>query len=190
MTDAELVARARQGDAAAFGELVSRHQAAVYRAALAALGSPAEADDVAQEAFIKAYMSVDGFRSHASFKTWLLTITWNEALNRRRALKRWWARTVQMDDDHRAAVATTSASPEQTAAHDELRRDIRREILALSPKLRDALLLVQTEVYTYEELGAILKVPVGTIKWRVAEARRLVKERLRARGYTHVGRFD
>jgi RNA polymerase sigma-70 factor (ECF subfamily) len=195
VTDADLVARAQRGDAAAFGELVTRHQMAVYRAALAALGSPSEAEDAAQEAFIKAYTRLESFRGNASFKTWLLTIVWNEAINRRRVLNRWWKRTVQIENGCGATIGgrleTNAASPlptpEQAVAHDEMRRDIRREILALSPKLRDALLLAQSEDYTYEEVGAMLRVPLGTIKWRVSEARRIVKQRLRARGYTDVG---
>ena len=79
VTDVELVARARQGDPAAFGELVERHRAAVYRAALAALRSPADAEDAAQDAFLLAYRRLDSFRGDASFKTWLLTITWHQA---------------------------------------------------------------------------------------------------------------
>ena len=93
MTDEELVARAREGDTAAFGELVLRHQSAVYRAALAAAGA-SDADDVAQEAFLLAFTRLQSFRGAASFKTWLLTITWNQAINRRRANTRWWQRIV------------------------------------------------------------------------------------------------
>ena len=84
VSDAELVARARQGDTAAFGELVDRHRAAVYRAAHAALGSANEAEDVAQEAFLAAYRKMDSYRGEASFKTWLLKIAWRQALTRRR----------------------------------------------------------------------------------------------------------
>jgi len=90
VTDAELVERARQGDCAAFGDLVDRHRAAVYRAALAALGSAADAEDAAQEAFLTAYRRLDGFRGDASFKTWVLTIAWHQAINQRRRLARWW----------------------------------------------------------------------------------------------------
>ena len=90
MTDAELVERARQGEPAAFGELVERHRSAVYRAALAALGSPADAEDAAQEAFLTAYRRLSSFRAEASFKTWLLTIAWHQAINQRRGLTRWW----------------------------------------------------------------------------------------------------
>src|SRR5262249_41324764 len=97
VTDAELVDRARQGDPAAFGELVGRHQAAVYRAALAALGSPADAEDAAQDAFVTAFRRLDGFRGDASFKTWLLTIAWHQAINRRRSLSRWLRQFVSSD---------------------------------------------------------------------------------------------
>ena len=90
VTDAELVERARQGDAVAFGELVDRHRSAVYRAALAALRSPADAEDAAQDAFLTAYRRLSSFRGESSFKTWLLTIAWHQAINQRRGLKRWW----------------------------------------------------------------------------------------------------
>ena len=92
MTDADLVARAREGDDSAFGELVERHRAAVFRATLAALGSHAEADDAAQDAFVLAYKRLDGFRGDASFKTWLLAIAWRQAISRRRSVRRWWRR--------------------------------------------------------------------------------------------------
>src|SRR5262245_47501228 len=92
VTDADLVARGRQGDCAAFGELIDRHRSAVYRAALAALGSHADAEDAAQDAFLAAYRRLDSFRGEASFKTWLLTITWHQAINRRRSLTRLWRR--------------------------------------------------------------------------------------------------
>ena len=85
VSDVDLVTRARQGDAAAFGELVDRHRTAVYRAALAALGSHADAEDAAQDAFLLAYRRIESFRGEASFKTWLLAIAWHQAINRRRA---------------------------------------------------------------------------------------------------------
>ena len=97
MNDAELVARARQGDAAAFGELVDRHRAAVFRAARAALGSHADAEDAAQDAFLLAYRRLDTFRGQASFKTWLLTIAWRQAINRRRSLSSIWRRMARIE---------------------------------------------------------------------------------------------
>ena len=191
VSDADLVTRARQGDPAAFGELVDRHRAAVYRAALAALGSPADAEDAAQDAFLLAYRRLDSFRGDASFKTWLLTITWHQAINRRRSLASVWRRMVtpKTEDEAEAIMAGAPAggpSPEQAAADQQLRRAIRGAIRALSPKLRDALLLAQAGDYSYEEIGAMLGAPLGTIKWRVSEARRVVKQTLRERGHGDV----
>jgi RNA polymerase sigma-70 factor (ECF subfamily) len=192
VTDAELVARARQGDPAAFGELVDRHRSAVYRAALAALGSPAEAEDAAQDAFFTAYRRLSSFRGDASFKTWLLTIAWHQAINRRRRLSRWWrlvARPHANDDGPHDDIEVPSGerSPEETLGDARLHDEITQAIAALPPKLRDCLLLAASGDYKYEEIAAMLRAPVGTIKWRVSEARRAVKARLRERGYDDVG---
>ena len=193
MTDAELVERARQGEPAAFGELVERHRSAVYRAALAALRSPADAEDAAQEAFLTAYRRLSSFRAEASFKTWLLTIAWHQAINQRRGLTRWWRLIAQPRDrddegfEYEHGYPSRDRSPEEALEDERLRHDIERAIRELPPKLRDPLLLAQSGDYKYDEIGAMLKAPVGTIKWRISEARRLVKQRLRERGYTDVG---
>lgn len=186
MDDAALVARAREGDHAAFAALIERHQAAVHRAALSAVGSAMDADDVAQEALLLAYQRLRSFRGEASFKTWLLTITWNQAMNHRRKAGRWWKRLVSAADDDRDHFETMSMpggrTPEELASAGQLRGEIRRAIAGLPRKLRDALLLAQSGEYSYEEIGAMVKAPIGTIKWRVSEARRLVKQQLEARG--------
>ena len=192
VSDVDLVARARQGDPAAFGELVERHRMAVYRAALAALGSHADAEDVAQDAFLTAFRRLDSFRGDASFKTWLLTIAWHQAINHRRSLGRVWRRMVAPKDQEEAEtvlenVAAAGPTPEGATAHHELRQELQRAIRALSPKLRDALLLAQSGEYSYDEIGTMLRAPVGTIKWRVSEARRVVRVKLRQLGYADVG---
>src|SRR5262249_50686586 len=162
------------------------HQAAVYRAALAALGSPADAEDAAQDAFVTAFRRLDGFRGDASFKTWLLTIAWHQAINRRRSLSR-WLRQFGPSDAFEPCDSPDGLSgggtPEELAMGAELRRDIARGIRALPPKLRDALLLAQAGEYSYGDIGSMLRAPVGTIKWRVSEARRRVKQSLIERGY-------
>jgi RNA polymerase sigma-70 factor, ECF subfamily len=188
VSDADLVALARRGDPAAFGELVDRHRMAVYRAALAALGSHADAEDAAQEAFLSAYQRLSGFRGDASFKTWLLTITWHHAINRRRSMTRWWRRVVAppADGGPEWEPASPDASPEQAIVGNELRRRIEREIRALAPPLRDALLLAQSGEHSYQEIGAMLNAPVGTIKWRVSEARKRIRQRLREHGHGDV----
>ena len=89
LSDLDLVRQAQAGDSDAFGELVERNRRAVFRAALAAVGNAAEADDVAQETFVTAYRKLAGFRAESAFRTWLLSIAWRKALDRRKGLTRW-----------------------------------------------------------------------------------------------------
>jgi RNA polymerase sigma-70 factor (ECF subfamily) len=189
--DLELVQLARAGHPAAFGELFDRHHRAVFRTALAALGSHAEADDVTQEAFVTAYRKLDTFRGDASFKTWLLTIAWRKALDRRASLTRWVKARVSgagfAEDtaDPIDAVQATDSSAEDRLAGEELRRHVRGLIGRLPRKLRDALLLAGSGEHTYEQIAHMLRVPVGTAKWRVSEARRVLRQKLGAMGYQY-----
>ena len=181
MTDEELVLLARQGDPDAFDQLVVRHQSAVYRAALAAMRVPQDAEEVAQDAFVRAWSNLGRFRGDSSFKTWLLTIAWNQAMSRRRRLVGWFRRAVAID----AVAEPVDGGRAQDASlrDSELQRLAQQAIQALSPKLRDALLLAQSGDYAYDEIGAMLRVPVGTVKWRVSEARRKVRMELAKLGY-------
>jgi RNA polymerase sigma factor (sigma-70 family) len=182
VSDAELVARARQGDTAAFGALVERHRAAVYRAAQAAVGSASEAEDVAQEAFLAAYRRMATYRGEASFKTWLLTIAWRQALARRRRLASLWRRFVSADPPE-AVSSAPSRTPESVLIEDERARHVMRLVRALPARLRDPLLLCASGDQTYHDIAVVLGIPEGTLKWRVSEARRRLKQRLAALGY-------
>lgn len=185
--EAALVARARGGDATAFAEIVNRHQGPVYRAALAALGSPADAEEVAQDAFVAAFRRLGTFRGASSLRTWLLAITWRKALTRRRRLYVWRKLTATSGHDERNGtlehVPAASPVPEAHAAARELRGVLRAQIRSLPAKLRDALLLAASGAHTYDEVGAMLDIPVGTVKWRVSEARRVLRAKLRTLGY-------
>jgi len=183
VSDAELVARARQGDTAAFGELVDRHRRAVYRAAHAALGSAEEAEDVAQEAFLIAYQKMATYRAEASFKTWLLAIAWRRARRRRRGLASLWRRFVSGDAPESPAPEGPRRTQEAALIDAERVRHVQRLVRALPARLRDPLLLCASGEQTYREIAEVLGVPEGTLKWRVAEARRRLKQRLAALGY-------
>jgi RNA polymerase sigma-70 factor (ECF subfamily) len=190
-TDLELVRLAQSGDSAAFGELVSRNRRAVFRAALAAVGSAAEADDVAQEAFMAAYQKLASFRGDSAFRTWLLAITWRKAIDRRNGLTRWLRLTVTPRPGEDEAEDAIERMPSNDRAQDdalasgELQRQIRRLVAALPTKLRDTLLLAGSGEYTYEQVAVMLNIPVGTVKWRMSEARRILRTKLEALGYTH-----
>lgn len=191
--DLELVRRAQTGDVEAFGDLVERNRRAVFRAALAAVGSPAEADDVTQDAFVTAFQKLGGFRGDSSFKTWLLAIAWRKAIDRRKSVTRWMQRlaapqvTESGDErDPMQALASDARSPEDTLVTADLQRRLRPLIASLPQKLRDALLLAGSGDHSYEEIGQILQIPIGTVKWRVSEARKVLKQKLAAIGYTNV----
>lgn len=177
-----LVEAARAGNRDAFGDLVTRYESVALRTALAALGVREDAEDVAQEAFVMAWRKLPGFRGDAAFRTWLLTIVWRRALDRRRwrALWRMRTRTAREADeaDPIDALASRAPDPERTTLSRHMMQQVRREIRRLSPKLRDTLLLAASGEYAYEEIALMLGVPIGTVKWRVAEARRIVRRRL------------
>ena len=188
--DRNLVRQAQAGDTHAFGELVERNRRAVYRAALAALGSPAEADDAAQDAFVTAFRKLDSFRGDASFRTWLLAIAWRKALDRRKSMSRWFKLTVAPDVDNPATdwieqMPGDPRSQEDDLAAAQLQQTVKRLIKTLPRKLRDALLLAGSGDYSYQQISHILGVPTGTVKWRVSEARRVLKRKLAAVGHAH-----
>jgi RNA polymerase sigma-70 factor, ECF subfamily len=189
--DLELVRRAQAGDDHAFGQLVERNRRAVYRAAYAALGSSEDADDVAQETFVAVYQKLQGFRAESSFKTWLLAIAWRKALDKRRSVTRWFRMTITHEgSDHDAPdvidrLPAPERSQEDGLAAGELQRLLQRLIRTLPGKLRDALLLAGSGDYSYEQIGQMLGIPIGTVKWRVSEARRILKKKLAAMGHVY-----
>jgi RNA polymerase sigma-70 factor (ECF subfamily) len=181
-----LVVAAQAGDRTAFGELVTRHEAMVFRTALAALGHREDAEEAAQEAFLVAWRKLPGFRGEATFRTWLLAIAWRKTLDRRRVRGLWWRRTEwgashPADDYHPTDdLVARSPSPEHVAVTRDLARHVAQQIATLSPKLRDALVLSASGEHSYAEIAALLAIPVGTLKWRVVEARRILAARLKA----------
>ena len=185
MSETELIERARAGDADAFGELVERHKVAVYRAARAALRSADEAEDVAQDAFVAAYRKLGQFRGDASFKTWLLAITWNVARSRRRTTWQWLQRFQPHDERAAAEPPAPGESHEAVLIQADLGDQVRRAVMTLPPKLRDAMLLAASGDHTMEEIGAVLGIPSGTVKWRLSEGRRHLKAKLARMGIGH-----
>jgi len=188
VTDQELVEHARRGDDEAWAELVRRHGPAVYRTAFAALLREDEADDAAQEAWVAAWTRLDGFRQHASVRTWLLAIAWRKALNRRRAVSRLWRRLTpaSADDDGVPAAErvgdSRGRSPERDAIEKAERRHVAQAMRTLPTSHRDCLMLAAAGELTYAEIAALLGIAEGTVKWRVSEARKRLRERLERQG--------
>jgi len=189
--DLDLVRRAQAGEVEAFGALVERHRRAVFRTALAAVRSATEADEVAQDAFVTAFQKLQGFRGEASFKTWLLAIAWRKALDRRKSVTRWMQRLVAPGHrsetgeewDPMERVPAGGHSQEDALLTADLERRLKPLIAGLPKKLRDALLLAGSGDHSYDEIGQMLRIPVGTVKWRVSEARKVLKQKMAALGY-------
>jgi RNA polymerase sigma-70 factor, ECF subfamily len=177
VTDGELIEQVRRGDPAAFGELVERHRGAVYRAALAALGNDADAEDVAQEALVLAYRRIDQFRGDASVRTWMVSIGWRLALSRRRRL--WWqVNRTAMQPTELHTLKDATPSPEARMQSAQFIEAVQRQIRLLPPKLRDALLLAAAGDLTQDEIAAALSIPAATFRGRVRDARLRLKARL------------
>lgn len=181
-----LAMRAREGDREAFGALVSLHQRAARRVAAAALGNLADADETVQEACLTAWQRINGLDDPAAFRAWLLRITWRKALDRRRSLAGWLRRLrADRDEDGDAidAVPGHDPRPDEALLAAERDRVIARLIRSLPARLRDPFLLAATGDHRYEEIGAMLGIPLGTVKWRMAEARRVLRDKLERLGF-------
>lgn len=181
MEDEELVERAVHGDLSAFDDLMRRHGPAVFRAARALLISSTDAEDVMQEAFLLAYRKLEYFRGESTFKTWLLKITWRCALRHRGTIARRLHRLVSSEGT--SELPSREKSAEAALLSGELSDALWRLIRTLPERLRDPLLLTASGQYTYEELSDILDLPTGTLKWKVSEARRILREKLQRLGY-------
>ena len=177
-----LVEAARGGSREAFGDLVTLYERVAFRTALAALQAREDAEDAAQEGFVLAWQNLPGFRGDSTFRTWLLTIVWRKALDKRRQRRAWqnripggFARPGSRESDPVESASGASPDPERAAVARDLSQRVRTAIGALSPKLRDTLLLAANGEHSYQEIAGLLAVPVGTVKWRIAEARRIVR---------------
>lgn len=173
MTETAFVERARRGDEAAWESLVREHQAGVFRLAYLLTGDPDEAEDVAQEAFIRAYRALDRFEAGRPLRPWLLRIAKNVASNRRRAGKRYRA---ALGRAARASPEPVMSSAEDTS--DEARRatQLWEAVQQLARKDREVILLRYFLDLPVSETAEALDVAEGTVKSRTARALARLKE--------------
>jgi RNA polymerase sigma-70 factor (ECF subfamily) len=185
-SDRELVERAKGGDSDAFGWLVRRHQKRIYRLAVHLTGSASDAEDVTQEAFVRAYRALDRFDGRSEPFTWIYRIAVNLSLNLLRARK---ARgSTSSEDDPRVASFLVEGRPslgsDPAASTDD--RRIAEVLVAsldrLSETLRTTLVLVAVDGLSHDEASAVLGCPPGTVAWRVHEARRKLRAMLEEHG--------
>ncbi|MFO8007041.1 MAG: sigma-70 family RNA polymerase sigma factor [Candidatus Brocadiia bacterium] len=184
-SDAELVRQARRGDVAAFGELVERHQDYIYNAVFHLVSDEKDAEDLAQEVFLRAYDGLDSFRGEARFTTWAYGIMLN-------TVRSFWRRTrrrvvVSLDqgsdaeEGPRHEVPAEGDGPERQTLRREKVQLVRAAIAELEDDLREIIVMRDIQGLTYEELAEAIGVPDGTVKSRLHRARGKLKDILQER---------
>jgi RNA polymerase sigma-70 factor, ECF subfamily len=181
----QLAVRARAGDREAFGMLIALHQRAACRVAAAALMNQSEIEEAVQDACVTAWQRIDRLDDPSAFRAWLLRITWRKALDRRRSLTTLLRRIRPKHDDDVTSideVASASHMPDEELLTKERDRVLAQLIRSLPSRLRDPFLLAASGEHRYEDIARVLNIPLGTVKWRMAEARRLLRDKLERLG--------
>ncbi|HQR03551.1 MAG: RNA polymerase sigma factor [Proteobacteria bacterium] len=182
-TDAELVSQAVRGEGAAFEAIMRRYNRLLFRTARSILKSDVEAEDALQEAYLRAWRALGGFRSEARLSTWLVRIVVNEALAR---LDRKAARIIPLDTlmnttDPELQVSLTgnpAQQPENMAMRSEFRRLLEARIDLLPEVFRTVFMLRAVEEMSVEEVSQALEIPEATVRTRFFRARSLLREGL------------
>ncbi len=156
----QVVARARRGDTVAFESLVRAYQGDVWRLCFHLLGNSAMADDVTQDAFVRAYRFIHRYRGDAKFSTWLFSIARNCALDE-----------VRRDQRRRKVADIIEAQPERAPVRAELGIEVREAVSSLPIELREPLVMIDILGQSYAEVAETMGIPVGTVKSRVHRAR-------------------
>jgi RNA polymerase sigma-70 factor, ECF subfamily len=186
-SDQQLLERCRAGNESAFDDLVLRHQQRAFNVAYQLLRDHEDATEVAQDAFVRAYRSLDSFHGECEFTTWLHRIVVNLAHNK----YRWWKRrgkhaSVSLDCPIDAAggemplqVAADSDAPDAQAVKAEFVELLSRIMNELPAKFREVLVLRNVESLSYDQIATVLDCSVGTVKSRIARARDALHERMK-----------
>ena len=183
-SDLSLVRRVQRGDKGAFDALVLKYQHKLVKLVMRYVRNPAEAEDIAQEAFIKAYRALPQFRGDSAFYTWLYRIAINTAKNAVVSRDR---NPVEYDLDRSNTDESydmqgrmkDSETPEGLVLTDEIRSTVNAAIEELPEDLRTAIVLRELEGLSYEEIAATMACPVGTVRSRIFRAREAIDQRLR-----------
>lgn len=178
--DAPLVAATLAGDSAAFGRLVGRYQDRLYNSLVRVVGSADDAADIAQDAFVQAYVKLDTFRGASAFYTWLYRIAFNLAMSHTRRERK----TASLDQLKTAAGSEPLAdlpTPETNLEQAEQIEMVHAALAQLSTEFRTILVLREIDGCRYEEIAEILEMPVGTVRSRLFRARLALRDQLSPR---------
>jgi RNA polymerase sigma-70 factor, ECF subfamily len=189
-TDAALVARCQKADVAAFNEIVGRYKLKIFNYLYRMTGNAEDAEDLTQEVFVRMYTNINRFRAEASLTTWLYRIAGNLCIDRFRRSKNQRGLVSSLDaplrfDDATDGESATrdisdlSSAPETLLGRKELSGQIEKALLKLPEKLRSAVILHDIEGMAYDAIAALEKIPLGTVKSRLFNARVALREQLR-----------
>ena len=170
-----LIKQARQGDTTAFEALVTMHAALVYNLAFRTLNSPQEAEDVAQEAFVRAWQGLPRFQAKAQFSTWLYRIVTNLCYNRLPRLK---TELLALDTETAVTLSDTHAAIETGLLSAEIKSALHNAIDNLPESYRLLITLRHLQEMSYAEIAEVTDMPLGTVKTGIYRARRLLREKL------------
>jgi RNA polymerase sigma-70 factor, ECF subfamily len=181
--EAPLVAKAREGDARAFGELVRKYEGKIFRLAQHVTQNREDAEDVLQETFLKAYEHLDQFQGNSKFYTWIVRIAVNQALMKLRRRKT--DKSVSLDDTIDTGedtvvreIAAWDPNPEQRYTQEELRAILDAAVESLAPPYRSVFMLRDVEDLSTEETAEALNLSVPAVKSRLLRARLQLREKL------------
>ena len=182
--DRQLVARAQRGDKRAFELLVEKYQRKLVRLLSRFIRDPAEVEDVAQEAFIKAYRALPAFRGDSAFYTWLYRIGINTAKNYLMAMGRRAPTSTEVEADEAEGFEEGEQlrdinTPESVLLSKEIAETVNSTIEKLPEELRTAIQLREIEGMSYEDIARVMDCPIGTVRSRIFRAREAIAEQLR-----------
>ncbi|WP_347861690.1 RNA polymerase sigma factor SigW [Salimicrobium sp. PL1-032A] len=180
---AERIKEVKKGNTQAFEDVVSFYQNKVYFICFRMVGNKQEAEDLAQEAFIRAFTNLESFDERRKFSTWLYRIATNLTIDRIRKKKPDYYIDAEIKGteglDMHDQLATDEALPEEQVENLELRGYIQTEITALPPKYRSVIVLRFLEELSLQEISEVLDMPVGTVKTRIHRGREILRKKLR-----------
>ena len=178
MNETQLIRKARSGDTEAFAALVALHERFVYNLALRTLGNPDDAADVAQDAFVRAWMALGEFREKAQFRTWLYRIVLNLCLNRVPRLRRELNDLTHEELIDIPEATSFAGDPVASLEESELRKFLHHEIDQLPEQYRLLVSLRYQHELSYEEIASLVGLPVGTVKTGLFRAKARLREAL------------
>lgn len=175
----KLISRAAAGDGAAFSELMTMHEKRMYAVALRMCANREDAQDCLQDAMLRVYRSIGGFKGQSSFSTWVYRITMNTCLDELRRRKTRSASSLDTMLEGGWSPTDGENGPEKQAVASEQRRVLNSAIADLPEDMRSAIVLRDVQGFSYEEIAEMLEVNIGTIKSRISRGREKLRQILR-----------